>query len=202
MAMETWKKNRWTIFYVVTWIYLILELGIIFLRTARLPHSFIYFKWAIWPEAALGMVVVLSLAQVMQYFLESPRIVAGVYLYAATNFIVVTIAFDHVSDATIGTISLLPLLYYIICLFRVRAPEVSLYFRWIASLQIFTIIFNIVFNYQHVAYSSYLRMIPTLVRLSPYVMVLVMLTRMLHMPPEYVSSFEKEIESIGESTEE
>ena len=187
---------------MTTWVYLILELGIIFLRTARYPHAYAIFKWVVWPEALLGLVVVLSLAQIMQYFLEPPRIVAGVYLYAVANFIIVTIAVDHVSVTAIGTISLLPLLYYIICLFRVRAPEITFYFRLIASLQIFTIVFNIAFNYQHVSYYSYLRLIPALIRLSPYVMILVTLTRMLHMPLEYVSSFEKDIESIGEPTED
>lgn len=196
---EYWKKNRWLIFYTLTWVYLLMETGIIFGRLSSFITVYRVYKLLIWPEAILGLLVVVSLAQVMQYFLEWPRVVAGVYLYAFTNFIIVTLAIGRLSATAIGTISLLPLLYFIICLFRVRAPEISFLFKWIAILEMLTIGLNILFNSMNIVAGFHFELLPHLARLSPYVLILVVLTKMMHMPPVYVTALEKDIDSIGKT---
>jgi hypothetical protein len=199
---DVWRKNRWMLFYLLTWLYLLLEFAIIFLRLSGLHGLYTVYKGMIWPEAVLGMLVVISLAQVMQYFLELPRVVAGVYLYAITNFVIVTIAIGRISVTAVGTISLLPLLYFIICLFRVRAPEVSFLFKWIAALEVLSIGFNISFNSMHLWDNKYMQLLPHLERLMPYVLILAVLTKMKQLPPVYVTTLEKDINSIGEPVRE
>jgi hypothetical protein len=199
---DYWKKNRWLIFYILTWVYLLMEAGIIFGRLGSFITVYRVYKLLIWPEAVLGLLVVASLAQVMQYFLEWPRVVAGVYLYAFTNFVIVTLAIGKLSATAIGTISLLPLLYFIICLFRVRASEISFLFKWVAILEMLTIGFNIAFNSLHLPDSVHIRLLLHLARLSPYVLILAVLTKMMHMPPVYVTELERDIDSIGKPARE
>jgi hypothetical protein len=201
-ASNVWRKNRWMVFYVLTWLYLLLELSIILLRMSGLHGLYPVYMHMVWPEAILGMFVVASLAQVMQYFLELPRIVAGVYIYALTNCLLVTVAAGRISVSAIGTISLLLLLYFIICLFRVKAAEVSLLFKWIAAIEMVSIGFNIFFNSLRLPENKYLQLAPAIERLAPYVLILAILIKMRRLSPDYVTSLEKEIDSIGEIVQE
>ena len=199
--MDNWRKNRWTIYYGITWVFFVAKAISIIPWMINSTELYSFTRPATLPLKIVAMLITFSLFQVLRYFRESPYILSSVYIVLANDVFFLLVGDKLLSLAMLSFVSLPIALYYIICLFFVKAPEVSAHFRRLAIVDIALLVaayFYWLYAVLHWPYPMAIYRIRLLLQIAPYIAILPILQTMRKLTSDYATSIEKDIANIGE----
>ena len=198
-----WKTYRWKVFFAVTLLFLLLQLVGEYIATTHLSGYVAFVAHTQYYTVIFNLLVVIAIAQIMQYFHERPLPIIIAYVYALLNtiFLVSAILIYGPTYRVPLIGEFLLLLYSVFGLLRVKALEISRYFKVIAGLNCLSILLTMTYSL-FAGTDSFLRSgiveaVYYIVLLLPYVLVLVILYRMMRLPG-VPRSIQHDIDSIGD----
>lgn len=196
-----WKIYRWKLFFAATLLHMLLYLAGLFLSFYSHDAYETFYGYSRIYSLLLNFFIIISVAQMLQYWGEPARITSIVYIYAFAITIMALVALKGSTLFISFSAALLLILYSTFCLLGVKAPEVSTRFKSIAGYNILSAVLTfcrLLFPGTHSLFHSLnFYLLHSIVIFCPYVLILLILYKMMHLP-EYYSQLQKEIDSIGE----
>ena len=201
--MDNWRKNRWTIGYGITWAFIVVK-ALNIIPTVPGATSLHALSQALTlPLELVSVLVTFFIFLVLRHFKESPYILWAVCIFIAADLLLLLSGRHGPFSRLTLVAGMLSTLYYIICLFFVKAPEVSVHFRRLAMADILLLVTSGLYGayaLMHWPYQSTLKLLTSFLQLAPYIAVLFILQAMRRLDSNPMTSIEKDIASIGEPT--
>lgn len=200
--MDNWRKNRWTIYVFVTMVYIVVKaLTTILPVTIESTTLFTIAGKLNLPLTLTSVVITFSLCEVLLHFKEARFILWAVYISIADVLFFVVEGRHGIFTRWIVVLGVLSTLYYIVCLFFVKAPQVSAYFKRLAIAYIILMVCTGLYNAEtrmHWPYHKVTVLVYLFFELVPYIIILLTLQTMRRLESDPMTSIEKDIASIGE----